>query len=533
MMQKIQRFGGAMFTPVLLFAFSGIMVGLGTIFQNELIMGSIASPDTMWYQCWYVLREAAWTVFRQVPMLFVVGLPIGLAKKQQGRACLEALVLYITFNYAMAAMLTNWGSVFGIDYALEAGNGTGLAMVASIKTLDTGMIGALVISGVTVWIHNRYFDTPLPDWLGSFKGSSFVCVLGYFAMIILAGLFLVVWPRVQEAMMSLQTFFQSSGAVGIWVYSFLERILIPTGLHHFIYTPFVYDSAVVAGGIKVAWAESLTELAKSSDSLISLFPGGGFSLYGWPKMFASIGIGAAFYATAKPAKKKAVISLMVPVCLTAILCGITEPIEFTFLFVAPVLFFVHALLSASLCTVLYLIGLSGDFTSGLIQNSALNFIPLWSSHGSQYLLAFAIAIVFVVIWFFVFSFMIVKMNLPTPGREEDDSEVKLVSKAEYKASKALDDTSNDPKDSIEVAGGNTQKATGYLVALGGKENILDVTNCATRLRVNVKDASLIQPLETFKKFGAHGLVVKGNAIQVIVGLGVPSVREEFEKLLND
>lgn len=532
MMQKIQRFGGAMFTPVLLFAFSGIMVGLCTIFQNELIMGSIASPDTFWYQCWYVLKEAAWTVFRQVPMLFVVGLPIGLAKKQQGRACLEALVMYITFNYAMAAMLSNWGATFGIDYTMAAGNGTGLTMIASIKTLDTGMIGALVISGVTVWIHNRYFDTELPDWLGSFKGSSFVCVLGYFAMILLSIAFLIVWPKVQDTMMAMQTFFQNSGAMGIWVYSFLERILIPTGLHHFIYTPFIYDSAVVAGGIKVAWAEGLTVLAQSNDSLITLFPAGGFSLYGWSKMFASIGIGAAFYTTAKPTKKKAVLSLMIPVCLTAILCGITEPIEFTFLFVAPILFFVHAILSATLCTVLFLVGISGDFTSGLIQNSALNFIPLWSSHGSQYLLAFGIVIIFVIIWYIVFRTMIVKMNLLTPGREEDDEEVKLVSKAEYKASKAMEDTSNDPKESIEVVGGNAKKATIFLEALGGKENIVDVTNCATRLRVNIKDASMVQPLEVFKRAGAHGLVVKGNAIQVIVGMSVPSVREEFENLLK-
>ncbi len=534
MMQKIQRFGGAMFTPVLLFAFSGIMVGICTIFQNEMIMGSLASADTFWYKFWYVFREAAWTVFRQVSILFVIGLPIGLAKKQQARACLEAFVMYITFNYAVAAILSNWGSFFGVNYAIEAGDGTGLATIASIKTLDTGMVGALVISGITVWLHNRYFDKELPDWLGTFKGSSFACMIGYFVMIALAFVFCLFWPKVQLGISAMQVFMKSSGAVGVWVYTFLERILIPTGLHHFIYTPFVYDSAVVAGGIKVAWAESLTTMAQSTDSLIKLFPAGGFALYGWPKMFASTGIGAAFYKTAKPHKKKRVISLMVPVCLTAMLCGITEPIEFTFLFIAPLLFAVHAVLSATLCVVLYMVGMSGDFTSGLIQNSALNFIPLWATHWKQYLLAFAIAAVFVVIWFVVFTFLIKKLDLKTPGREDDEDEVKLVSKAEYKAAKAAEkeDTSNDPKEDIKVAGGNAAKAAAFLEALGGSENIEDVTNCATRLRATVKDPSQVQPVGVFQKAGAHGLISKGKAVQVIVGMSVPMVRQEFEELLE-
>ncbi len=147
--------------------------------------------------------------------------------------------MYITFNYAVAAILSNWGSFFGVNYAIEAGDGTGLATIASIKTLDTGMVGALVISGITVWLHNRYFDKELPDWLGTFKGSSFVCMIGYFVMIALAFVFCLFWPKVQLGISAMQVFMKSSGAVGVWVYTFLERILIPTGLHHFIYTPFV------------------------------------------------------------------------------------------------------------------------------------------------------------------------------------------------------------------------------------------------------------------------------------------------------
>lgn len=186
MMQKIQKFGGAMFTPVLLFAFSGIMVGITTVLTSEVIVGSIAEATTTWYKVWWTVKEGAWTIFRQIPLLFVVSLPIGLAKKQQARACMEALLLYLTFNYFIAAILTNWGTALGVDYSVEAGNGTGLALVASIKTLDTNMVGALVVAGIVVYLHNKYFNTKLPEWLGVFKGSCFVCAIGFFVMLSLA-----------------------------------------------------------------------------------------------------------------------------------------------------------------------------------------------------------------------------------------------------------------------------------------------------------------------------------------------------------
>ena len=158
MMQKIQRFGGAMFTPVLLFAFAGIMIGVGTLFTTEAIMGSLASTESLWYQCWNIILQGGWTVFNQLPLIFVVGLPIGLAKKQQARCCMEALVLYLTFQYFLSTILSQWGTTFGVDFAAEAGGTSGLTMVANIKTLDMGMIGALMISGIVIFLHNRYFD---------------------------------------------------------------------------------------------------------------------------------------------------------------------------------------------------------------------------------------------------------------------------------------------------------------------------------------------------------------------------------------
>ena len=508
MMQKIQRFGAAMFTPVLLFAFAGITVGLCILFKNPDIVGPIANEGTLWYQIWTLIEEGGWTVFRQLPLLFVVGLPIALAKKAQARACMEALVTYLTFNYFVNSMLTQWGSFFGVDFAQEVGGVSGLTTIAGIKTFDTGMIGAILIAGIAVWIHNRFFDTELPEYLGIFRGSSFVVMIGFFVMIPTAFVVCLVWPAVQNGINSLQGFLASSGIVGVWIYTFLERILIPTG-------------------IATYWPQHLAQYAMSQQSLTELFPAGGFALHGHSKIFGSVGIALALYMTAKPNKKKIVAGLLIPATLTAILAGITEPLEFTFLFVAPILFVVHAILAATLAAAEFAFGVSGNFGGGIIEWAAQNWIPLAKNHWQTYLIQIAIGLCFTAIYFIVFRFVILKMNLKTPGREDDDEETKLYTKADYKAKKGEESIKEDKSGKSKTA----KKAEGILEALGGKENIVDVTNCATRLRLTVKDESKLAADSVFKSAGALGVVRNGKAIQVIIGLSVSQVREEFEQLL--
>lgn len=527
MMQKIQRFGGAMFTPVLLFAFAGITVGLSSLFMNEQIFGTLAAADGTWYKVWNVIQEGGWTIFRNMPLIFVVGLPIGLAKKQNARACLEALVVYLTFNYFLSAILSNWGPSFGVDFTAEAGSGTGITTIAGIKTLDMGMIGAILISAIVVWLHNRFFDTDLPEFLGIFKGSTFIYVLGFLAMIPTAFLAALIWPKVQLGIASLQTFLASSGVIGVGIYSFLNRILIPTGLHHFINTPFLYDNIVVDGGIVSDWMLHLNEFAASDTPLIELFPQGGFALYGMTKLFGSVGIALAFWHTARKEKKKTVAGLMIPTTLTSIVAGVTEPLEFTFLFIAPPLFVVHSILSALLDVVLYLVGVTGYFTGGVIEFAAMNWIPLWRNHASTYVAQFVVGIIFTVIYYFVFVFMIRTFRYKTPGREEEGEETKLYSKAEYREKQSEDKQASGKGSASQTR----QMAEYFLDAMGGRENIAELTNCATRLRVSVKDESLVQDAAVFKAAGAHGLVAKGKSLQVIVGLNVPAVREEIEKLL--
>ncbi|MBC9824548.1 alpha-glucoside-specific PTS transporter subunit IIBC [Carnobacterium inhibens] len=531
MMEKLQRFGGAMFTPVLLFAFAGIMIALSILFTNEMIVGGLAAEGTVWTGIWEVIEGGAWVVFDHMELLFVVGLPIGLAKKANARAALEALIIYLTFTTFVSKIIEFFGPTFNVDFAQEVGGQSGLKMIAGIKTLDTNIIGAIVIAGIAVWIHDRFFEKKLPDWLGIFQGSALVIIIGFFAMIPIAVLVCWIWPAVQTGISSLQGFLSSSGTIGVWLYVFLERLLIPTGLHHFIYQPFAYGPAIVEGGTTAYWLENLNTFASSTEPMKELFPGAAFTFHNYSKVFAPLGIAAAFYATASSDKKKKTLALIIPITLTAVLAGITEPIEFTFLFIAPPLFLLHAILAATLSATAYLLGLSSDMGGGLIRSFAQFIVPMSMNHMDQILLWLGVGLTFSAIYFFSFRYLILKFDYKTPGREAL-SEVKMYSKKEYKE-KVANEKAGITSNVAENEGANqyTFQAAHYLKALGGPENILHVNNCATRLRVKVKDPDLLAPEPEFKAGGAHGLVKKGSAIQVIVGLDVPQVRDQFDQLL--
>lgn len=525
MLSQIQRFGGAMFTPVLLFPFAGMVVGIAIMLRNPLFVGeALTAPNHLFAQIVHIIEEGGWAVFRNMPLIFAVGLPIGLAKQAQGRACLAVLISFLTWNYFINAMGMTWGQFFGVNFMAEPTAGSGLAMIAGIKTLDTSIIGAIIISGLVTAIHNRYFDKPLPVFLGIFQGTSFVVIIAFFVMIPCAWLTLLGWPKVQMGIESLQAFLRSAGALGVWVYTFLERILIPTGLHHFVYGPFIFGPAVVEGGIQVYWAQHLQEFSQSTEPLKTLFPEGGFALHGNSKVFGSVGIALALWYTAAPENRVKVAGLLIPATLTAVLVGITEPLEFTFLFISPLLFAVHAVLAATMATMMYVFGVVGNMGGGLLdQFLPQNWIPMFHNHASMVFIQVGIGLGFTGLYFMVFKTLIERLNLKTPGREE--SEVKLYSKADYKASRGQ---TTAPAAASQQVG----QAAGFLQALGGAANIDSINNCATRLRIALVDMANTQSDDVFKALGAHGVVRRGNGIQVIVGLHVPQVREQLESLMK-
>ncbi|WP_226572055.1 alpha-glucoside-specific PTS transporter subunit IIBC [Mangrovibacter yixingensis] len=525
MLSQIQRFGGAMFTPVLLFPFAGMVVGIAIMLSNPLFVGeSLTAPESLFAQIVHIIEEGGWSVFRNMPLIFAVGLPIGLAKQAQARACLAVLISFLTWNYFINAMGMTWGSFFGVDFSQDPVAGSGLTLIAGIKTLDTSIIGAIAISGIVTALHNRFFDKPLPVFLGIFQGTSFVVIIAFLIMLPCAWLTLLGWPKIQMGIESLQAFLRTAGATGVWIYTFLERILIPTGLHHFIYGPFIFGPAAVEGGIQVYWAQHLQAFSNSSEPLKVLFPEGGFALHGNSKVFGSVGIALALYFTAAPENRVKVAGLLIPATLTAVLVGITEPLEFTFLFISPLLFAVHAVLAASMATVMYLFGVVGNFGGGLLdQFLPQNWIPMFHHHSGMMFTQIGVGLCFTALYFVVFRTLILRLNLKTPGREA--SEVRLYSKADYQAARG-----KTPAPATKDT--RTGQAIGFLEALGGATNIDSINNCATRLRIALVDIAQTQSDDVFKALGAHGVVRHGNSIQVIVGLHVPQVRDQLETLMK-
>ncbi|MGF1736347.1 alpha-glucoside-specific PTS transporter subunit IIBC [Photobacterium satsumensis] len=521
MLSKIQRFGGAMFTPVLLFPFAGILVGLTIVLKNTNFTGELADPEGFFWKFMMLLETGGWTIFRNMPLLFAIGLPIGLAKKASSRACMAVVVSYMTYNYFIGAYLTLWPDFFGVDFTREVGGTSGLAMIAGVKTLDTNIVGSILVAAVVTAIHNRFFDKKLPEYIGIFQGAAYVVIVSYCAVLGMAFVTCLVWPHIQSGIEAAQVAMVGSGVLGVWVYTFLERFLIPTGLHHFIYGPFMFGPAAIEGGVHVAWASNINVFAQSTQPLIELFPAGGFALYGNSKIFGGIGIAAAIYTTAKPERRKIVLGLLIPAVLTAMLVGITEPLEFTFLFVAPYLFAIHSVLAATLAATLYAFGVTGQFSGGLIEFISLNWMPMWANHSYVMWVQLAIGFGFTVIYFVVFRALILKFNVLTPGREKEGDETKLRTKEEYRSVRHT-----------ETGAGEELKAAKFISALGGKDNIETLGNCATRLRVTVVDPNSVAGDRVFKQLGAIGVVRNGNAIQVIIGLSVSQIKEECSVLLK-
>ncbi|EKO3740071.1 PTS transporter subunit EIIC [Vibrio metschnikovii] len=524
MLSAIQRLGGAMFTPVLLFPFVGIMVGLTIVLKNPIFVGDLANPDGLYYQILFIIEEGAWTLFRNMPLLFAVGLPIGLAKTAHARAVLVVMVSYLTFNYFVYAMGLQWGAFFDVDFSQSIGGVSGLTDIAGIKTLDTGIFGAIIISAIVTGLHNRFFDKPLPAYLGIFQGTAFVAIIAFCMMLPAAWLTLYIWPSIQHSILDLQGFLVNSGAFGVWLYTFLERILIPTGLHHFIYAPFVFGNIATPNGIYVDWFAGLETFNQSSQAIKDLFPAGGFALHGNSKVFGCSGIALAMYHTAKPENRKKVAALLIPATLTAVFVGITEPLEFTFLFIAPWLFAVHALLAGTMAMVMYMFGVVGNMGGGLIEIVTGNWIPLLGSHTYMMVTQTAIGLSFTVIYYLIFKYLIIKFNVLLPGR--DGAELKLRTKQDFNQKHGIVDNGSSSATPLQV------QAMQTIEGLGGIDNITDLSNCATRLRVTVKDPQQVANATYFMENGAVNLVKNGCAIQVIIGLHVPQLREACERIMQ-
>ena len=530
MLQKIQRFGGAMFAPAMLFSISGLMVGISALATTVDIVGDLATYGTPWYVFWTIIQRGSWTVFKRLPLLFAVALPIGLAQKQPARCCLEALVAYFAYCFFLSEIIKLSGDNLGLNYPSSLTPASGITVIDGIKTLDTGIIGPLAVSATVVAIHDRFYDAKVPDWLGTFSGSSLVYLISFFAVFALAAISAAIVPFVYAVTETLRHALVGVGPFGVGIFVFLERTLEPMGLHHLLYMPIYYDNLVINDGIYAAWTNLLPILSHSTRPLNELAPWAGFTATGWVKLFGLPAIAAAFYSTAKPERRAGLKVILVPAIVASVVCGVTEPLEFLFMFTHPGLFLLYAVLSSCLAMTMNFFGIVGIFSGGFMEMAAFNFIPLMRTHAGSYLLALEIGLIFSVVFFLSFRGLILTFDLKTPGREDRVASNAALSRL---TGDDVDETrSSKTSASDEQASQDHLLAEQVVMLLGGVPNIVGATNCATRLRVEVEDPSIVADNASFVAVGAKGLIITGKTAQVIIGISVPRVKEHFDQIMG-
>lgn len=518
-----------MFAPAMLFSISGLMVGVSALATTADIVGDLAVYGTPWYVFWAIIQRGSWTVFKRLPLLFAVALPIGLAQKQPARCCLEALVAYFAYCFFLSEIIKLSGDKLGLEYPSSLTSASGITVIDGIKTLDTGIIGPLAVSATVVAIHDRFYDAKIPDWLGTFSGSSLVYLISFFAVFALAAISAAIVPYVYDVTDTLRHALAGVGPFGVGIFVFLERALEPFGLHHLLYMPIYYDNLVINDGIYATWSSLLPILSHSTRPLNELAPWAGFTATGWVKLFGLPAIAAAFYSTAKPERRAGLRVILAPAIIASVVCGVTEPLEFLFMFTHPGLFLLYAVLSSCLATTMNLFGIVGIFSGGLMEMAAFNFIPLMRTHAGAYLLALGIGLAFSLIFFVSFRALILVYDLKTPGREDhvaNRAAIDCLTGSDFAKEQSPNDEVDSRSDQDHVL------AERVIQLLGGVGNIVGATNCATRLRVEVVDPSIVADNASFVAVGAKGLIITGKTAQVIIGISVPRVKEHFDRIMG-
>ena len=558
-MQFLQRIGKAIMLPIAALPIAGILLGVGgallgiaglsnapAIYEPLISFVNISAVTAVLT----VMKNIGDIVFGNLPVLFAVGVAVGLAKKDKGTAALASVFGFIVMNQVVSTLLALGVTQLGVLTPDSVGDyGTYVTTNLGIFTLNMSVFGGIITGIVTALLHNRFCTIQLPPVIGFFSGARFVPIITSLTMALVGAVLAFAWPVVQDGISMLSTFVKNAGALGTFLYGLIERALIPFGLHHVFYTPFWYGSFVEANvlvngsvqtvaGANTAYfvqLSSMTDLVGASASTMSeivsgttRFMAGKFPLM----MFGLPGAALAMYKAANPSKRKVVGSLLATAALTSFLTGITEPLEFTFLFVAPILYVIHCVfagLAYMLMGVLNVfIGMT--FSGGFIDYALFGLLPAGAGVPTKWLTVILVGIVYFVVYYFVFYFMITKLNLKTPGRDENEGETKLYTKADFQNSKGTATEAAAPKTAGK--GEIAEKAPLVLAALGGEENIVSVDACITRLRVEVKDKTNVNRDE-LKNLGAAGVVEVGNGIQAIFGAKADGYKNAINEILGE
>ncbi len=517
-----QRIGRSFMLPIALLPIAGLLLGVGSSLTNATTIATyrlewLLGEGTVLNWIMQIFSGTGNIIFANLPLLFAMGIALGMTEQERGTAVLSAAIAFFVMHQTISTLLLLNGKFE--EGALVEG---ALASVLGIRSLEMGVFGGIIVGLGVAFLHNRFYRISLPPALSFFGGVRFVPIISTLVFILVGGLAYFVWPLVQTGIHALGEVVLASGYFGTFLYGFIERALIPFGLHHVFYLPFwqtgvggsmIIDGATIYGAQNIFFAQLASPETEVFAVSATRFMSGKFPLM----IFGLPGAALAMYRTALPKKKKVAGSLLLSAAFTAMLTGITEPLEFTFLFVAPFLYYgVHCVMAGLAYMLMHLlsVGVGMTFSGGIIDLFLYGILQ--GNAKTNWIMIPLVGIFYFVIYYFIFSFLIKKRNYITPGREEGEGETKLYTRKDVEARKS------EREGDLSAA---------IITALGGKDNLEKLDACATRLRVTVKDDTLIDEA-ALKATGAAGVMRKGTSLQIIYGPRVTVIKSNLELYLS-
>ena len=510
LMEMSQNFSRAAVQPVLFLAIMGLVLAAAVIMQLSFMPAAVVFIGTL-------LKTMMDTMLNNLSIIFCGGLTVAFAKKKKVDAAIVGLITYLIFLGANNAWLSSQGML------AEAGPmglyGTGQNMVLGFQVIDMNVFLGLILGCITGYIHNKFCEKKFPEMFSIYGGSRLVFLIMIPVTLVLAIVLSYVWPVVNTGISLMSQFMKNAGAAGVFLYSFGNRFLIPTGLHHLLWMPFCFTGLggtmdiggkVVQGAANIFYGEM-----GNSASLTAMDSSIRFATFGFAKIFGSVGMGLAFIHCAKPEHKKAVKGMILPSVFVAAVAGITEPLDFSFLFISPLLWLGHGVITGVSETLLWVLGSRTYALYGLLDTVICNSVI--SPRLSKIYIFFIVGIVMMAVWYLVFTFLIKKLDIKTPGRDDSFGD-------------EAGDTGNAAGASV-ARGYSPEDAQLIIEGLGGASNIETVNNCMTRLRCNVKDISRVDEV-LIKKARQKGVILNGNNVQIIIGLTVETAKDAVKSQLK-
>lgn len=532
----LQRVGRSFMLPIAILPVAGLLLGIGSSFTNATTIStyhleSILGDGTVLNALLLIMSKAGNVIFDNLPLIFAVGVAIGMAKEEKEVSALSALIAFFVMHISINAVLLISGKVLADGSVAEGVLDGTIASVCGMQTLQMGVFGGIIVGLGVAALHNRFHKIVLPNALSFFGGSRFVPIISTVVYLFVGILMYFIWPVVQNGIFALGGLVTGTGYLGTLIFGIVKRALIPFGLHHVFYLPFwqtavggtmMVDGQLIQGGQNIFFAQLASpDVVHFSADATRYFSGEFiFMIFGLP------GAALAMYRQAKSEKKKAAGGLLLSAALTCMLTGITEPIEFSFLFVAPMLFAVQVVLAGAAYMIAHMLNIAVGltFSGGFLD--LLIFGILQGNDKTSWIRIIPAGIIYFFLYYFIFSFLIKKFDLKTPGREDDTEETKLYTKADVNARKAQkDERGNSP-----AGDGRDSRSEAIANALGGKKNITSVDCCATRLRCSVEKSELVDE-KLLKATGAVGVIKKGQGVQVIYGPQVSVIKSNLESYL--